>query len=206
MTLKIKTITSIIVTTLFTTVFVVIYVFIVSNFVKENQKNADNRALIQTENKRIYDVAMLKQQVEVAQGQQEKINQYFLRRDQIAPFLGFLESIGTDTGSLVTISSVDIEKGVKNNKLNVHLKISGTYQQIMETEERYEQIPYYSEINKIVLDIIPDTSGGAMNTVIGKDGKPMQVVSQKTTPLWSADISMVVYSFTDILPVNNTKK
>ena len=161
MTLKIKSITSIAFTALLVTVFVIIYIYIVSSFVAENQKNADNRVLINTENKRIYDVSMLKQQVVVAQAQQEKINQYFLSKDQIAPFLGFLESIGSETGSLVTIGSVDIEKGVKNNKLNIHFKISGTYQQIMEAEERYEQIPYYSEITKIVLDAVPDKIGRA---------------------------------------------
>ncbi len=206
MTLKIKTITSIVVTAILVVISVFVYVYVVNTFLNQSQNNADNRVLIETENKRIYDVSMLRQQVVVAQAQQEKINQYFLRKDQIAPFLGFLESIGTDTGSLITIGSVDIEKGTKSNKLNVHFKVSGTYQQVMAAEEKYEQIPFYSEITKIVLDIVPDSGGGIVSTITGKDGKPVQVTSKKNTPLWSADITMVVYSFTDTIPLSNNTK
>jgi len=203
MTLKKRTITSIIITLLILVIVVFIYFFTVSGFVKENQKNADNIALINIENKRVYDVSMLKQQILVAKAQQEKIDQYFLRKDQIAPFLGFIESIGNDTGGLVTISSVEIIKNTKNNSLAVRFKISGTYQQIMTTIERVEKIPYYNQINKIVFDIVPDTNGGSVTTVVDKNGKTTEKTNPIRTPLWSADISMVVFSFIDV-PINTT--
>ncbi len=195
MTLKQRTIISISANSLVLTGVVLFYIFAVNKFIAQSQTIADNRVIIETENKRAHDLSVLKKQVAVAREQQEKVNQYFLRKDQIAPFLGYLESLGTENNSLVTIGSVDITKGVKSNTLAVVFKITGTYPQVMKTIGRVEQIPYYSQVKKTALNLVPTNDSG--QSVLGVDGKPIPIKTVINEPAWSADITLWVLSFID---------
>lgn len=197
MTLRQKALISISVTTVVILGVVFVYWRSVSNFLLKSQSIADSRVLIDTEAKRARDVSLLKQQVVVARSQQEKVSQFFLQKDQIAPFLGYIESIGNSNKSLVTIGSVEIEKGTKSNSLVVTFKISGTYQQVMSTLEYIEKIPYYSRVQKVILNVAPGSGGGDITNIVGVDGKSRQIKTPVTEPLWSADVTLVVFSFID---------
>ncbi|MGI9118190.1 MAG: hypothetical protein ACR2IQ_01410 [Minisyncoccia bacterium] len=197
MTLKQKAITLI----SFISIAIVCVAFVywkgVSYFLNQSQSIADGRVLVDTETKRAHDVSVLKQQVVVARSQQEKLNQFFLGKDQIAPFLGYLENIGTENSSVVSIGSVEILKGLTQNNLSITFKISGTYQQVLSTLGQIEQIPYYSKIQKVILNVAPGSGGGEVATIVGADGKTKQVKTPKTDPLWSADVNMLVFSFVE---------
>ena len=199
MTLKQKTLISISITSIVITGLVFVYWSGVSYLLSKSQSIADSRVLIDTEIKRAHDVSLLKQQVLVARSQQEKVSQFFLQKDQIAPFLGYIESIGTSNSSLVTIDSVDILKGTKSNSLSVNFKISGTYQQVMTTLEYIEKIPYYSRVQKVTINISPGSGGGEITTIVDADGKSKQVKSAVTDALWSADVNLVIFSFIDVI-------
>ncbi len=197
MTLKTYTIISLSTISIIILGIAVVYWYNVNSFLKTSQTIADNRVLVDTETKRAHDVSVLKQKVALANVQQEKISQFFLQKDQIAPFLGYIESIGTNNGSLITIDSVGITKNTKIKNLEVTFKISGTYQQVVSTLQHIEQMPFYSRVQKVVLDVVPDSAGGLVSTVVGADGKPKQVKSAVTDPLWTADITLGVFSFLD---------
>lgn len=173
------------------------YLYVFNNFLNISQDIANKRVLVDTETKRAHDVSVLKQQVLLARSQQEKISQFFLQKDQIAPFLGFIENIGTNNKSLVSIGSVSINKDNKTSSLNLTFKVSGTYQQVMDTLQNIEQIPYYSRVQKVILNVAPGSGGGEVNAVVGADGKTRQVKSPVTDPFWTADVTVDVFSFID---------
>jgi len=103
------------------------------------------------------------------------INNYFVDPDKIDMFVGYLEDIGSNIGSSISVESIEVS-GKDKNIISVKLSIQGTFQKMMNTISFLENIPYQINITQIYLS------------------KDMKQVKGSKTPTWQANVSFNVLS------------
>ena len=117
---------------------------------------------------------------------QESINGYFVNPDKIATFVDYLEKIGSDLGSDVSVTSIDAP--LKNqNIIIINLSIIGTFEKVMNTINFLENIPYQIDVTQIYLN---KNSRDALSVNMKTDAQ----VKTPKTQTWQADISFNILS------------
>jgi hypothetical protein len=85
-------------------------------------------------------------------GDSEKANGYFIKRDEVVNFLDAIESLGSTTNTQISIKSVDDKKNASSSSLlSVNLIASGSYSNLYYLVRLLEEFPYQLEIQKIQL-------------------------------------------------------
>ncbi len=94
---------------------------------------------------------------------EESIKTYFVRPDDIVPFLGQLEKQGGAQGAVVQVLSVDSNASGADKRISLSLKITGTYDAVLRTIGTIEYGPYDIVLTNVTFDTLraPDgkTSG-----------------------------------------------
>jgi hypothetical protein len=116
----------------------------------------------------------------------DSINNYFLDSNKIDTFVDYLEEIGSNTGSKVSVKSIEIPSKAENI-ISVKLSVVGTFQEVMETIAYLENIPYQVNITQVYLN--KDTGQIVQGNV--------EVIEQNKIsemPIWQADVSFNILS------------
>jgi len=82
---------------------------------------------------------------------QDSIDSHFLDSNKIDRFVDYLEEIGLELGSDVSVESIEI-LSESENIISVQLSTVGTFQEVMETIAYLENIPYQVDITQIYLN------------------------------------------------------
>jgi hypothetical protein len=122
----------------------------------------------------------ISQAVEEIKKTKETINNYFVNPNKIDTFVSYLEDIGLSLGSKIIVKDINIPKE-NGNKISIKLSISGTFNQVSNTINFLENIPYEVDINQIYLN--KDTS------------QPVSTETKSiTSSTWQADASFNILS------------
>jgi hypothetical protein len=117
---------------------------------------------------------------------QDYINSHFLDSNKVDTFVDYLEGIGSNLGSLVSVKSIEISSKTENI-ISVKLLVSGTFQEVMETIAYLENIPYQVNITQVYLNKNSDqTAQGNVKAV------EQSKISSAST--WQADVSFDILS------------
>jgi hypothetical protein len=115
---------------------------------------------IDNETRRINEERDLKIALADTSKDREMLNGYFVREDQIVPFVESIESVGTKFGVKVKIVSISDGGDVKNTEESLDLKINfnGSWSSVMNFLEYLENLPYKSHIDNVVFSIFESSS------------------------------------------------
>lgn len=121
---------------------------------------------------------------------QKKISSYFVDTSNIDQFVEYLENIGTNNGTEVSVNSVDF---IKNNKTKILVKISikGGFSETIKTIAVLENSPYNIIVNSLYLnkEIIASDVPVVAATDTKNTNKEVKKVIKSS---WQADISFNV--------------
>jgi len=135
-------------------VFILIIFQTIRDFKKDSQALiSQKKELILLENK-IKDLENFEEEYREKKEKLEKINQLFLKQDdpaEIINFLNFLRKTATDSEIVLNISP-SFQK--KENSLTFQLSGRGEYKNIMRFLEKLENAPYLTEIFSLFLKTI----------------------------------------------------
>lgn len=115
---------------------------------------------------------------------QDSINSYFVDPNKIDTFVNYLEEIGVDLGSEVSVKNIVISPKAKNIII-FNLSINGTFKEVMRTITFLENIPYRINITQVYLNKDTGQQGTQGVTENGKTSN---------TPTWQADVSFNILS------------
>jgi hypothetical protein len=104
---------------------------------------------------------------------QNTIDGYFVDPNKIDTFVDYLEKIGLNLGSNVSVDNIEIPPNTKN-LISFRVSITGTFNNVMKTITLIENIPYQVNVTRVYLNKKTDVS------IIGKNTKPLT---------WQADVS-----------------
>jgi hypothetical protein len=97
---------------------------------------------------------------------------YFVKQEDIVPFLGMLEQKGTSLGSSLEVVSVSAEPAKPRGRILLSVKVTGSFDAVMRTLGAIEYGPYDSRVSNVTFD------------VAGGEGS--------TTPAWTAAATIAV--------------
>jgi len=92
-----------------------------------------------------------------------KISRAFIQLDNTVPFIESLESLGKNTGSVVTIASIDNVDPVEgssavNGYIKIRINILGSWSAVMKTVMMVENMPYKLLIDGVRFDRAPESA------------------------------------------------
>lgn len=109
----------------------------------------------------------------------EKVNAFFIKRDEVVNFLDTIESLASTTKTQISIQSVTDKKTASGSALiSIGVSASGSYTNLHHLIRLLEELPYQTEIQNVRLT----------------RGKMSDDKNQSNT-LWSADINIVGIMF-----------
>jgi len=93
----------------------------------------------------------------------EKINTFFIKKDEIVDFLNDIEKISNVSNASISVKSLG-EKELSEDQhiLNVQIHIQGSYSNVYRTMQLLENLPYYTEIQSVKLSHV-EIENGAKN-------------------------------------------
>lgn len=163
---------------LITTALIFVYFFIFKILENKSQKIADLQVFIDTEINKAQQSFNLKRQNDLIDSASQTIENHFLKSSDVPIFLSSIESIGSKTGAIIVISSVE-ETNTPDSATSLSLKVgaSGSYTSIYKTLVEIENLPYLSSINNISISSDKTASSG-----LDKDN-------------WSLNLNLVIKSY-----------
>ena len=117
---------------------------------------------------------------------QDSINSHFVNPDQIDTFVSYLEKVGADLGSQVSVESIEVPEKNKNI-IAVRLSVKGTFEKVTKTVTYLENIPYQISITQIYLN-------ENVKDVTQYNPSAKDQIKSSNTPMWQADVSFNVLS------------
>ncbi len=97
-------------------------------------------------------VAAAKEALPALAADEAAITQFFVKADDIVPFLEKLQTIGTVHGANVEVLSVGAESGKGNHRISISLKITGSFDAVMRTLGTIEYSPFDIALTNVTLD------------------------------------------------------
>lgn len=183
---KNKTTFILIFSALATILAILIFIFFLKVIKNKNQHISVVLTTLQEKMKEKENAMIFTEKVTEIKSIKNSINSYFLDPNKIDTFVNYLEEIGSNLGSQVSVESIEIPSKTKNI-ISVKLSIVGTFQKVMETITYLENIPYQVNVTQVYLnrDTTEITQGSVKS--VGQDK-----VSKE--PTWQADVSFNVLS------------
>lgn len=90
---------------------------------------------------------------------EETLRTYFVRTDDIVPFLSQLEKQGGAQGAVVEVLSVDSNASSADHRISLSLKITGSYDAVVRTLGVIEYGPYDIVLTNVTLDTLRAPDG-----------------------------------------------
>lgn len=104
----------------------------------------------------------------------DSINSYFVDPDKIDIFVSYLEKLGVELGSSISVNGVNVPVKTKNI-ISFEIAVTGTFKSIINTIALLENIPYQIDITQVYLN--------------------KRAINNRTkTSSWQADISFNILS------------
>ena len=100
-------------------------------------------------------VAAAKVALESLAEDEAAMHAYLVREQDIVPFLGTLEDTGVSLGSSVEVVSVAADSQGERSRIQLSLKITGTFDAVLRTLGAIEYGPYDSAIQSVTFDTVP---------------------------------------------------
>lgn len=104
-------------------------------------------------------VAAAKEALPALATDEAAINTYFVKPDDIVPFLESLQAIGRARGARVDVVSVDGNQNNPQKRITVSLKITGSFEGVMRTLGSIEYSPHDIALSSLTLDTDLGTEG-----------------------------------------------
>lgn len=114
-----------------------------------------------------------------------KLPSFLINANQAVKFIESIESLGSQVGSLVNISSIDSQKSENNSpgtfsSIKAHVEARGSWSSVMRTLMLFENLPYQSKINNVKIS----SSFGENQRISGRQWTlSLDVFSTLATPL-----------------------
>lgn len=117
-----------------------------------SQKAAELDTEIRIKNEETLRMSQAKETLETLLADEERMRGYLIRQEEIVPFLGRLEVLGSSLGSSLEVVSVSEDLQGTRERILVSVKISGSFQSVVRTLGVIEYGPYDSAITHVTLD------------------------------------------------------
>lgn len=135
------------------------------------------------------DAILFAEKVAEIKSLQNSVNGYFVDSNKIDTFVNYLEDIGPNFGTEVTVKNIEIPPKTKNTII-FDVAVSGTFKGVMKTITFLENILYKVNITQIYLnkDVVEQSQ-----QTMGTDGA---IIKEKvpSTQTWQADVSFNILS------------
>lgn len=137
-----------IVTTIIT-VFLFVYFFkVIEN---KNQHATDVLTSLQEKMKVKENEIIFAKKVAEIKLLQDSIGSHFLNPNKIDTFANYVEGIGSNLGSVISVTGIEIPPKTKNTII-FGLSVNGTFNNVMKTISYLENIPYRINITQVYLN------------------------------------------------------
>jgi hypothetical protein len=92
---------------------------------------------------------------------QDSVNSHFVDPNKISMFVDYLEGIGSNFNSNVSVVNIEITPKSKNT-ISVRLSVKGKFEEVMKTVSYLENIPYQIEVTELSVNknVSAQTQGG----------------------------------------------
>lgn len=151
------------------------FVFVQMEIEKIKTESVSIKQRIEEKRQAIDTFNSLKKNTSDIKDEGDKINSFFIKRDEVVGFLNEIESLASTTKTKISIKAVDDKKMSQDNSMiSVSLNAEGTYSSVHQLIRLLEEMPYQTEIQSVNL----------YNRTITDEKK-------QTTSNWSADISIL---------------
>jgi hypothetical protein len=168
---------------LVTIVIISVLVFVLKVIQNKNEHASAVLMTLSEKMKEKEDAVSFGEKVIEVKALQDSINSHFIDLNKIDTFVGYLEDIGPNFGSKVTVDDIDVSQKTKNI-VNFDLSISGTFKEVLQTVDSLENLPYRVNITQVYLNKIYESPTDGENTKS----------KITTTPKWQADVSFNIVS------------
>ena len=169
------------------TFLVMIGVFILFMRIIKN-KNIHTSAVLSTlESKMIEkeNFNVLESKVKEIKVTNEKINSYFLNKDQADLFVIYLENLGLSFHTQVAVKSIEVST-VNKDTMMLKIEINGSFDNILKTVSLLENAPYNIFINSAYLN--KEIISASVNTAVNAP----KIIN--TSSNWSAEVGFGILS------------
>lgn len=149
-------------------------------FVVVDRQDAKTRGLrteIATKSQDTARMAAAKATLTALASDEEAISERFVGTADVVPFLERLQSTGASLGTRVEIISVSADQGKGRGRLNLSLRILGSFDAVMRTVGAFEYAPYDITLTNLVVD----TQGAAGKEARGWGASAVFSVGTATT-------------------------
>ncbi|MDB5264940.1 MAG: hypothetical protein JWN64_511 [Parcubacteria group bacterium] len=126
---------------------------------KASAEAAGLRQAIETKQQETARVAAAQEALESLGADEGRINQYFIRADDIVSFLSGLEATGKALGASVEVASVSADTTSQRPHITLALTITGSFDSVFRTLGAIEYAPYDSRLSSLSLASTPTQSG-----------------------------------------------
>lgn len=184
--MKRKNTISILILSIITTILtIVLFIYFIRVIKNKNEHISAVQTTLEEKEKAKANIIIFADKITEIKSFQDSIDNYFVDPNKIDTFVSYLEEIGPNNGSEVVVKSIEIPTKTKN-LISIRLLINGNFQQVMETINLLENIPYQINITQIYLnkDIEQQTTTESVNPII----------NTPKIPTWQADIAFNILS------------
>lgn len=159
-----------------------LFLFSLNVIKNKNQHIAAVLTTLEKKQKEKENILNISQEVEGIKKTKEIITSYFVNPNKIDTFVSYLEDIGLSSGSKIIVKDINISKKI-GSKISIKLSILGTFNQVSNTINFLENIPYEVDINQMYLN-------KDINQAVASDLN----VNNTIVPTWQAEVSFDVLS------------
>ncbi|MGK2908740.1 MAG: hypothetical protein ACSLE1_02925 [Sphingobium sp.] len=132
-------------------------------YVQVGKESAEAASLAEQIRMRVQDSARAKEAEKALASlasDEASIRGYLIRQEDVVPFLGTLEGMGSRFGSSVEVVSVSSEDGPARGRVLLSLRIAGSFDAVVRTLGAIEYGPYDSAVQNVTLDTSTSEGGG----------------------------------------------
>jgi hypothetical protein len=180
-------------------ILVVCSLFLLFNAIKnKNQQISTETKILQDKINEKNNINMFSAKISEIKDVQDSLNRYLIDPNKIDTFVGYLEEMGSQMGSDVSVEGVEVSPEI-NNMILFKLSIKGTFQSVSRMIALLENIPYQIDITQIYFnkDLSPEKEFiGTEKPVLTGSNKQINIKSNNppATPIWQADVSFNILS------------
>lgn len=120
--------------------------FLYNQVVENNRQAGELELAWQEESTKLYDLNSLSRTLKSIGKEVAELDEHFVEKDNVVPFLAYLENLGNPIGVKTEISAVDSADDGTGEKLNANLNITGNFSGVYKYVTLLENAKYEMEI------------------------------------------------------------
>jgi len=131
-----------------TVLAVLLFIFFLKVIKNKNEHTGAVLATLSEKMKEKENTIIFAEKVAETKKIQDSVNSYFIDPNKVDIFVDYLEGIGSNFNSTVSVTNIEVPPKSKNT-ISVRLSVNGKFEDVMKTVSYLENIPYQIEVTEL---------------------------------------------------------